>query len=163
MSSLPQQGGGRMTVFDEVSLMSGHVLLIILVLISVYVSRIPIDILAYFRLVPVQLVGLVSILVITVCYGWVHGILGALALALVVSRAKKPVQQTTAEQMTNYIAEPMELPFNSTRMITEPHRWLSEKILNENPYLIQERSVSTSAVQDLSERTMGSQSSPSSR
>lgn len=153
-----------MTVFDEICLMSGHVLLIILVLVSVYVSRIPIDILSYFRLVPVQLVGLVSILVITVSYGWVHGILGALALALVVSRAKKPVQQTSAEQMTNYSIEPCtDLPSNTTKMITEPHRWLSEKILNESPYLIQERSVSTSAVQDLSERNMGSQSSPSSR
>lgn len=162
---MTQQGGARMTVTDEIRLMSGHILLVIFVLISVYVSRIPIDILSYFRLIPVQILGLVSILILTVSHGWVHGILGALAFALVVSRAKKPVQQTIAEKMTDYSVETYDSinPKNGTKMITEVHRWFGEKVLNENPYLIQERSVSTAAIQDLSERNMGTQNSPSSR
>lgn len=153
----PQVGGVRMTVFDEVQVMAGHFILIGLVLTSVYVSRIPASTLAYFRNPIYQILGFVTIIILTARYGWIHGILGALAFALVVSRALRQ----RSEGMTNY--RPYEsdetlllIEDTDTEIVPKGHRWFLEKIMGENPILIQEKEVSTSAVQDMSEKSMGS-------
>jgi hypothetical protein len=45
---------------------------------------------------------------------------------------------------------------SDTEIVPRNHRWFLEKIMGENPILIHEKDVSTSAVQDMSEKSMGS-------
>jgi hypothetical protein len=155
---MPQQFGGvRMSVADEIQVMAGHFILIGLVLTSVYVSRIPASTLAYFTHPVYQFLGFVTIIVLTARYGWIHGILGALAFALVVSRALRQ----RSEGMTDYTPIGADqtlllIEDSDTELVPKAHRWFLEKIMGENPVLIQEKGVSTSAVQDMSEKSMGS-------
>ena len=64
--------------------------------------------------------------------------------------------QRNPEYFDDYIVD--------TNLGKKANRWFSEKVMGENPYLIRENSISTTAVQDLSERNMGSgYGSPSSK
>ena len=163
MQPIPQQGGYRMSVVDECKVMVGHGLLIGLVLVSVYVSRIPADILARFSSLSYQFMGLLAVVSITGVYGWVHGILAALAFTLVVSHALR----RTREGLVDYEPGPAILldedSGQETDIVPGKQRWFSEKVLGENPFLLRERTVSTGAVQDLSERGSSSGSTPSSK
>ncbi len=153
----------RIGLVQEMQETAGNFLLLGLVLISVYVSRIPPEILSKFRGLLWQGIGLITILIITSNYGWVHGILAALAYSLVVSRALRSGGYEgfvdTLETLPSVV-----LPDNNgTYIVPKNHRWFQEKVLNENPFVIREKEVSTSAVQDMSERGMGSSSASFSR
>ena len=153
----------RIGLVQEMQETAGNFLLLGLVLISVYVSRIPPEILSKFRGLLWQGIGLITILIITSNYGWVHGILAALAYSLVVSRALRSGGYEgfvdTLETLPSIV-----LPDNNgTYIIPKNHRWFQEKVLNENPFIIRDKEVSTSAVQDMSERGMGSSSASFSR
>ena len=151
-----QIGGMRPTAMDEVRVMSGHFILIGLVLLSVYVSRIPQSTLLLFKRTPYQLLGLFAVIALTATYGWIHGILAALAFSLVVSRALRV--PAAYEGMTDYIIPAgliMEGDSTSTEIIPRGHRWFLEKVMGEKPLLIRDKEVRTTAVQDLSERSMG--------
>ncbi len=157
----PQMGGAgavRMPVLDEIQVMSGHFLLLFLVLVSVYVSRIPANVLVYFRSRIVQFVALSSIFLITAKYGWIHGILAALAVALVITRALREdaTYAIKREGMIDYIPATLIMEESGTTFVPQNHRWFGEKVLGENPVIIHEKEVRTSAVQDSSERSMGS-------
>jgi hypothetical protein len=153
--SLTLQGGARMPVLDEASVMLGYFLLVGLVLVSVYVNRIPTSTLMYFNNPIVQASTLVGVIVITTIYGWVHGILAALAAALVISKALR----SKKEGMSDYfIPTTLVLDNSDTTIIPEKHRWFSEEVLGENPFLIREKEVNTSAIQDYSDRSMGASS-----
>ena len=160
----PGQMGGagmiRMPVLDEIQFMSGHFLLIFLILVSVYVSRIPHDIMVYFKHPVVQLISLSTIFLITAKYGWIHGIIAALAVALVLTRAMRltPTIQGPTEGMIDYIPGTFIVEDSETTIIPQKHRWFVEKIMGENPMLIHEKEVNTSAIQDLSQRSMGGSS-----
>jgi hypothetical protein len=155
-----QQGGYRMPVLDECGIMVGHAVLIGLVLLSVYVSRIPSEVLDKFSRLPYQFLGLLAVVSITGVYGWIHGILAALAFTLIVSHSLR----RTREGLEDYdgpavlIADSQE-----TDIVPDKQRWFVEKVMGENPFLVRERTVSTSAVQDLSDRGSGTGSSPSSK
>ena len=163
MQPPPQQGGYRMSVVDECKVMVGHGILIGLVLVSVYVSRIPADTLARFSSVSYQFLGLLAVVSITGVYGWVHGILAALAFTLVVSHALR----RKSEGLVDYESGPAviidENDGQETDIVPSKQRWFSEKVLGENPFLVRERTVATGAVQDLSERGSGPGSTPSSK
>jgi hypothetical protein len=149
------QGGARMPVLDEARVMFGYFLLVGLVLVSVYVNRIPVSTLAYFKNTLVQAFGLIAVIGITTIYGWVHGILSALALALVVSRALR----NKTEGMSDYmIPTTVIIDDPDTTIIPKNHRWFGEKVLGENPFLIREKEVNTSAIQDSSNRSMSTSS-----
>jgi hypothetical protein len=153
---LPQQlGGMRPSVVDEATVMVGHFILVALVLISVYVSRIPPRVLSTMKNPIYQILGLLFIILLTVQYGWIHGIMASLAFALVLSRATRPVK----EGLVDYIplqAEAVVIEDPDSIYIPENHRWFSERLLGERPFIIRDKEVKTSAVQDLSERSMGS-------
>ena len=156
MTSVLQQAGGvRNSVLDEVQIMGGYFLFIALILASVYVSRIPNTMLVKFKDPLFQIYGLLLVILITWLYGWIHGIMAALAFALIVSRSLRE----TNESMTNYIpmqADIMVIEDPDSVIVPENHRWFVEKVMGENPFIIREKEVKTSAVQDLSERSMGS-------
>jgi hypothetical protein len=149
-----QTGGGspRAKVLDEVQIMSGHILLVFLILVCVYVSRIPDTILLRFKESFYQILGLFSIIVFTTSYGWIHGIIATLAFVLVVSRAYRK-----AEAFADYV--PSVFLTSDGIAVDQSHRWLNERILGENPILIRDGGVRTSAVQDLSETSGKSSSS----
>lgn len=153
----PQVGGVRNTVLDEIQLMTGYFVLIGLVLLSVYVSRVPKSTLQLFSKPLFQVLGLAAVVLITSIYGWIHGIMAGLAFALLVSRSLRRV----GEGMTDYIpmeANVMIIEDSDSVIIPENHRWFLEKIMGEKPFLIREKEVQTSAVQDLSEKSMGASS-----
>ena len=154
--AISQIGGMRMTALDEIQVMAGHFLLLALVLTSVYVSRIPPNTLALFRNPVYQVLGLAAVILITNQYGWIHGILAALAFALVLSRAVRTINEGfgSSESIDNFHGE--FILGSGTDIIPENQRWFVEKVLGENPFLIREKEVKTQAVQDLSEQSMGS-------
>jgi hypothetical protein len=154
---MSQLGGMRPSVLDEASVMVGHFTLLILVLVCVYVSRIPGHILDLFKRPLYQVLGLFTIIFITSQYGWIHGILAALAFALVLSRATR----SSKEGLVDYIplqAEAVVIEDPDSIYVPENHRWFGERVLGERPFIIRDKEVKTSAVQDLSERSMGSSS-----
>ncbi len=160
---VPQVGGMRKALVDEITETGGAFILLGLVLMSVYVSRIPKEILGYFRTTLGQALGLGAVLFITATYGWTHGILAALAYSLVVSRAlRRGGAVESFDDIASYPA--IVLPKTQDNVIIpKNHRWFVEKVLGENPFLIRDKEVNTSAVQDLSERGMGPNSSSFSR
>lgn len=158
-----QTGGMRMSIAQETEVMLGHFILIGLVLASVYVTRIPQSKLLLFKRVWVQGLSLIVILGLTLRQGWVHGILAVLAFALILSRAIRVSKDQ--EGLADYIPV-VALPQTEiivdepdTEQIPQGHRWFVERVLNEHPFLIREKEVKTSAIQDLSERSMGSSTS----
>jgi hypothetical protein len=161
---MPQAGGGiRKALLEEITETAGAFILLGLVLTSVYVSRIPKPTLRYFQTTLGQVLGLGIVLFITATYGWTHGILAALAYSLVVSRALR--RGGDVESFLNIQEYPaVILPESQdTILVPKNHKWFIEKVLGENPYLIRDKEVTTSAVQDLSERGMGSNSASFSR
>jgi hypothetical protein len=151
----PQMGGVRTDVMDEIKVMTGHFLLIGLILLCVYVSRIPRTTLLLFANPGYQALGAVSIILITLQYGWIHGIMAALAFALLVSRAIRKINEGLVDYVP-FSVNTLVIEDPDTTYVAENHRWFVERVLGETPFLIREKEVRTSAVQDLSERSMGS-------
>jgi hypothetical protein len=152
--------GGKMNiinpVLDEIQEMAGHFLLIALVLISVYVSRIPPTLLEKFKGTGVQIIGLLVVIFITGRYGWIHGILAALCFALIVSRAlKAPSLTGMKEGMTDFVPMQVVVDASNPDFVPQKHRWFVERVLGENPLVINEKEVATAAIQDMSEKSFG--------
>jgi len=148
-----QTGGVHRPATQEIIVMSGHFILLFLILVCVYVSRIPDSILFQFKQVRFQLLAVLAIIGITVLYGYVHGILAALAFSLVLSHA---LRSGGVSEGFYTCGSPTYVSFDdSTSFVPNNHKWLVEKILGETPSAIREKPVTTTAVQDLSERTMG--------
>ena len=146
-----QIGGSR--IGQEARSMSSYFIVIFLALVIVYIPRIPDIWLKRFRSPLWQFIAIVLLFGITELYGWVHGILGALAFALLLSHTNL---SRHTESFDDYIID--------TNLGKPSKRWFSEKVMDEHPFLIRENAISTVAVQDLSERNMGSSySSPSSK
>ena len=120
---------------------------IILVTTVVFLEKVPLSI----RNQANTLLGksfLLSLTVfITFVCGWPLGLLTGITVALLVG-AGRVVKEGFAPDM-------------SVRIISDKHKWFSEKVLGENPLLIEDQTVSTTAVQDLSERNSGSVQSSS--
>jgi hypothetical protein len=154
-----QLGGMRISAMEEIETMVGYFLLVALVLTSVYVSRIPMDVLLSFKKPIYQVMGLILVIVITIQYGWIHGILAALAFALILSRANRTINEGLEIFAPQYIVETGENV--QTDIIPKNHRWFLEKVMGETPLIIRDKEVKTSAIQDMSEFSMGH--SPSTR
>lgn len=154
----PMTGGGpRPGVLEEGRYMISLFLLILLILLIVYTPRIP-D--AWFQRMrnPVwQFVGVILVFGISDVFGWTYGILAALAFALILSHsyalARAPIVIPTGRTKEGFQVYPYLVDTNGCGKDT---RWLSERILGENPFLIREIPVATSAVQDDSEKNMNS-------
>jgi Na+/proline symporter len=146
----------RPSLSEEAETMIGYFLTIALVLLSVYVSRIPPRILKNFKTSSLwQVGGFLVVILLTHVYGWIVGILAGLAYALILSRSFRYIN----EGMVDFVPTEVILNTSDTVIVPENHRWWSEKVLGENPFLIREKEVKTSAVQDDSERSMGSSTS----
>lgn len=121
---------------------------LIMVIVIVFLEKIPIE----FRKQADSLLGrsfLVTFTVVmAVFYGWPMGILAALMSALVIGAGGiHPIQKQVKEGFSSEV---------NVRLVPGKHKWFVEKILGENPLLIEDDTVNTSAVQDLSEKDYGS-------
>ena len=83
----------------------------------------------------------------TIVFGWPLGVLVGLMSALFIGAGGvKPVETVT---------EGFAPDFN-VRLIPSKKKWYVEQVLGENPLLIEDSVIDTSAVQDLSEKSSGS-------
>jgi hypothetical protein len=89
------------------------------------------------------LLGLVA--AITKTLGWPLGILAALSAVLLVG-----VGGVHSKVVENFEPDPM-----AVRVIPTKHKWFVEKVLGENPLVIEDQTVETAAVQDLSRTGSG--------
>jgi hypothetical protein len=119
-----------------------------MVLAIVFLEKIPIEL----RKQADSLLGRALLLTFTVTvvalYGWPLGILAGLMSALLIGAGGiHPVQKQIKEGFSSEV---------NVRLVPGKHKWFVEKILGENPLLIEDDTVRTSAVQDLSEKYTGS-------
>jgi hypothetical protein len=121
---------------------------LLMVIVIVFLEKIPIEI----RKQADSLLGRALLLTftatVTLLYGWPMGIVAGLMTALVIGAGGiHPVNKEVTEGFSSEI---------NVRLVPGKHKWFVEKILGENPLLIEDDVVNTSAVQDLSEKYSGS-------
>ncbi len=155
-SSLPptphiMKGGFRAQVDDLYHKYEQPIMILIglcMVIVVVFLEKIPMEI----RKQADSLLGRALLLTFTVIivalYGWPMGILAGLMSALLIGAGgihpvKKEIQEGFSSEM-------------NVRLVPGKHKWFIEKVMGENPLIIEDEVVSTSAVQDLSERNSGS-------
>jgi hypothetical protein len=90
------------------------------------------------------LLGIVAI--ITQYFGWPLGILAALSAVLFIG-----VDGMHKQRVEGFLPDPM-----AVRVIPTKHKWFVEKVLGENPLIIEDQTVQTKAVQDYSRNNSGS-------
>lgn len=119
-----------------------------MVLVVVFLEKIPIEI----RKQADTLLGRALLLTFTVivasAYGWPLGILAAIMTALVIGAGG--IHPITKQVQEGFVSE------MNVRLVPGKHKWFVERVLGENPLLIEDEVVNTSAVQDLSEKYSGS-------
>lgn len=87
-------------------------------------------------------------LLVTVLFGWPMGVLAGIMSALLIGAGGvHPVRKQVTEGFSSEM---------NIRLIPDKHKWFVEKVLGENPWLIEDQTVETIPVQDLSERSSGS-------
>ena len=86
-----------------------------------------------------RLIGIIIVISLITYVGWVYGLLGAIAILLIM-REDDTVEErekgVTTEQFTDLVVK-----------ARQGNKWFIEKVLGEEPILIEEDRVETSAVQ----------------
>jgi len=121
---------------------------LIMVIIIVFLEKVPIEL----RKQADSFLGRALLITFTVIlvklYGWPMGILAGLMSALLIGAGGiHPIQKQIKEGFSSEV---------NVRIVPGKHKWFVEKVLGENPLLIEDDTVNTSAVQDLSEKDTGS-------
>ena len=122
---------------------------LVLAVIIVYAGQIPAPYVAFVDSVGGRLVGIVGVLAVLRYFGWIYGVLAALAFMVlmrgaVVAGEEGFTGQRPGEGFTNQIVK--------ERI---GGRWYVERVLGEQPEVIDTDVVSTAAVTDNSQRSMG--------
>jgi hypothetical protein len=144
---IPQVGGMPQQLTDVWSKYSPPLqtfLLLALLLGTVFVKELPHAFLEFSDTVLGRAVHLALVYFITNSFGWVLGLVFALFVGVVIGLGS---------------ARRIEVKegFNSDlKMVEQGHKWFVEKVLGENPLLIEEENVRTYPVQDLSRKGTGS-------
>lgn len=160
-SSLPpgthfMKGGFRAQVDDLYHKYEQPVMLLVglfMVVVIVFLEKVPIEIRKQTDTFWGRALLLTFTVTVTVLYGWPMGILAGLMSALLIGAGgihpiTKPITEGFSSEM-------------SLRIVPDKHKWFVEKVLGENPLLIEDDTVSTSAIQDYSEKYSGSVQSDS--
>jgi energy-coupling factor transporter transmembrane protein EcfT len=150
------KGGFRAQVGDLYHKYEQPVLVLVglaMILVIVFLEKVPIEI----RKQADSLLGRALLLTFTgiviLLFGWPMGILAGLMSALLIGAGgihpiSKPVEEGFSSEM-------------NVRIVPDKHKWFVEKVLGENPLLIEDDTVTTSAVQDYSDKYTGSVQSDS--
>lgn len=126
---------------------------ILMTLVIVFVGQIPIEI----RKQADTLIGRAALLVFTVIvimlFGWPLGMVAGLMSAILIGAGGvHPIQREVREGFSSEM---------NVRLVPSRQKWFVEQVLGENPLIIEDETVETSAVQDLSEKSTGSVQSSS--
>ena len=144
---IPQVGGMSQQFHDVWSKYSPPVqtfLLLALLLGTVFAKELPTAYIEFSDTLLGRAIHFGLIFFITSTFGWVLGLVFALFVGIVIGLGS---------------ARRLEVKegFNSDlKMVEQGHKWFVEKVLGENPLLIEEENVYTQPVQDLSRRGTGS-------
>jgi hypothetical protein len=151
-ATLVMKGGFREQIGDLFSKYEGHVGLLVgtfATLVIVFVGKVPKDI----RRQADSFLGRALLLTFTVLttlvFGWPLGVVVGLMSALLIGSGS--VHPLSKASVTEGFA-----PDFNVRLIPNSKKWFVEQVLGENPLLIEDTVIGTSAVQDLSEKSSGS-------
>lgn len=152
-----QIGGVRKTILDTLTKAykpATLVINLIFVLLIVYGKLVPIEIRKQADTFLGRLFLIVLVITVTLHFGWITGLLAALAVALFLGNPalNTPVKKSSYEIAENFtVKEKFGPGSGETATIKVPkesdNKWLVEKILKENPVAIEEERVETIAVQ----------------
>lgn len=121
---------------------------LLMVIVIVFLDKIPVEIRKQADSLLGRALLITFTLIITMLYGWPLGILAGLMTALLIGAGGvHPVQKQIKEGFSSEM---------QVRLVPGKHKWFVEKVLGENPLLIEDQVIDTSAVQDLSEKYSGS-------
>lgn len=151
-------GGFQAHVSDMFDKFKGPIEVVMVFFITtliVFLEKVPIEIRKQADTFLGRALLLTVIVVITILFGWPLGILSTLASALFIGAGGvhpivKRMTEGFAKGMTEGFAPDMNI-----RMIPDKKKWFIEEVLGENPLMIEDQTVRTSAVQDLTERDSG--------
>ena len=128
---------------DTVALMVGT----FATLVIVFLGKVPSDV----RKQADSLLGRALLLTFTVLtaivFGWPLGVLVGLMSALLIGAGGVHQHGSAVEGFA---------PEMNVRLVPNKKKWFVEKVLGENPLLIEDTVIDTSAVQDLTEKNYGS-------
>jgi hypothetical protein len=121
---------------------------LLMVIAIVFLEKIPIEIRKQADSMLGRALLLTFTALITILYGWPMGILAGIMTALVIGAGG--INPISAQLQEGFSSE------MNVRLVPGKHKWFVEKVLGENPLIIEDELVSTSAVQDLTEKDTGS-------
>ena len=126
---------------------------LLMVIIIVFLDKVPIEIRKQADSFLGRALLLVFTLLVTTLYGWPMGMLAGFMSALLIGAGGvHPINKEVKEGFSSEM---------NVRLVPGKHKWFVEKVLGENPLLIEDQTIDTSAVQDLSEKYTGSVQSTS--
>jgi len=117
---------------------------LLMVIVIVFLEKIPLEVRKQADSTLGRALLLTFTTVVILLFGWPLGILAGLMSVLVIGAGSvEPLKEGFSSEM-------------NVRLIPSQHKWFVEKVLGENPLLIEDQTVDTSAVQDLSDKYSGS-------
>jgi energy-coupling factor transporter transmembrane protein EcfT len=150
------KGGFRAQVDDLYHKYEQPVMLLVgifMIITIVFLEKIPIEIRKQADSLLGRALLLTFTVTVTVLYGWPMGIIAGLMSALLIGAGGiHPITRPVTEGFSSEM---------NVRIVPGKHKWFVEKVMGENPLLIEDDTVTTSAVQDLTERGSGSVQSSS--
>lgn len=155
-SSLPpgahfMKGGFRAQVDDLYHKYEQPVMVLtglFMVIVIVFLEKVPIEIRKQADSFWGRALLLIFTVTVTVLYGWSMGILAGLMSALLIGAGGiHPITKQVNEGFSSEM---------NVRIVPSKHKWFVEKVLGEDPLLIEDDVVTTSAVQDYSDKYSGS-------
>lgn len=151
-------GGFQAHVSDMFDKFKGPIEVVMVFFITtliVFLEKVPIEIRKQADTFLGRALLLTVIVVITILFGWPLGILSTLAAALFIGAGGvHPIVKRMTEGFAKGMTEGF-APDINIRMIPDKKKWFIEEVLGENPLMIEDQTVRTSAVQDLTERDSG--------
>jgi energy-coupling factor transporter transmembrane protein EcfT len=151
-ATVVMKGGFQQHIGDLFSRYEGPVALLVgtfATLVIVFVGKIPKDIRRQADSFLGRALLLTFTIVSTLVFGWPLGlVVGLMSALLIGSGGVHPVSKLP-------VTEGFAPDFN-VRLIPKSKKWFVEQVLGENPLLIEDTVIDTSAVQDLSEKSSGS-------
>lgn len=120
---------------------------VFMVLMIVFVGQLPIEVRKQADTILGRSALVLFTVIIIVMFGWPLGIIAGLMSAILIGAGGvHPVKQEVKEGFSSEM---------NVRLVPSRKKWLVEQILGENPLIIEDNTVETSAVQDLSEKSTG--------
>ena len=150
------KGGFRAQVNDLFHKYETPVVLLIgfsMVLVIVFLDKVPVEV----RKQADTVLGRAFLLGITVLttllFGWPLGVLaGTMSALLIGAGGVHPITKQVKEGFSSEM---------NVRLVPDQRKWFVERVMGENPLIIEDQTVDTIPVQDLSERNSGSVQSSS--